>query len=171
MTEQRRSYEMPRKKPTTDARGPAAATPPAPQNDDDADLPVEVLAFIDAEEDYQAYKAANEGVIRNLIAFANARNAAFEAADKVVRSRAIEVGPFRFKTRPYTKVNTERAVAELGQEKFLALGGTVRTETVYELDARAVEIAIATNRLAPEVAKKFTEEQVRYCSIPMVSIP
>jgi len=160
---------MPRKRPISNP----TPTPPATETaqEDDADLPEEVLAFLDAEADYQAYKAANESVIRNLIAFANARNAAFEAADKIVRARELQVGPFKFKTAPFTKVDGTKAFDTLGLQNFQAIGGAMKTQVAYVLDARAVEIAIATGRLTEEVAKKFTERQVRYCSIPMVSIP
>lgn len=135
------------------------------------DTPIEVIAFLEAEEDYQDYKEAFRDVIEGLRVVAKRRNETLEAADKVVRARKLSTGPFRMRGRPVLKVDADVAAKTLGEEVFRNIGGVYKQVTVLELSREDALRAVATNLITESALRLFAAETVSYDKIPRIEIP
>jgi len=121
----------------------------------------EVERFIEAQERVQRLKDAYPEVFEQLDKLAEEYNASLEAADKACRSAKISCGPFVL-YQTSTKYNVEKLYEELGRERFLEVGGSTKTVTVYEVDKARLEAHIAANSIPKAVLNEVREISPRY---------
>jgi hypothetical protein len=88
-------------------------------------------------------------------------NAVLEEAEKDVRTKGVSCGEFENYSTS-VKYNPDKMFEELGEEMFLANGGTMNTKTVYEVDPKKVEAAIAGKTIPEECVDNFREVRRNY---------
>ena len=121
----------------------------------------EVLRFLEAKERFDNLRAAYPEVFEQLSQITEEYNASLEAAEKMVRSKQVSCGPFvLFQTQ--TKYDAEKLYEEVGRDRFLEVGGTVKTVTTFEIDKARLESHIAANTIPPEVVAVIREVSPRY---------
>lgn len=82
-------------------------------------------------------------------------------ADAAIRSTDASFGPW---VRLGEQCTYDRAALckQIGEERFVALGGTVSTQTVYELDKDKIDVAIAADEIPASVLAAVREIKSRY---------
>jgi hypothetical protein len=123
----------------------ASTRKPVPENT----IP-EVAAFIEAELKIERLKAAYPEVFEQFQQLAEEYNTQLESAEKAVRGRGVSCGPFTVMSST-NKYDPDKLFEELGREKFLELGGTVKTITVYDVDKARLEAHIAAGAVPDAV--------------------
>ncbi len=121
----------------------------------------EVQDLVDIENEIKALKAENPEVFTLLADLVDRYNAQLEIAAKVVRARGVSCGPFEnFST--VVKYDPEKMYEELGEDLFLKCGGTLSQTTVYDVDQKKVEAAIAGKLLPEESVEHFINVTHKY---------
>lgn len=92
------------------------------------------------------------------------RNQQLQVAEHLVRALEVSCGPFQ-RTHVTVKHDPEALHTALGRDQFLAVGGSVNTQTVYTVDKERVEIAIKTGAIPAAVVPTFRKETPAY-SVP-----
>lgn len=129
------------------------------------DVPVEsipeVAAYQDAKARYDAFRAANPEFFQYLDALQEELNQKLQAADKTVRARNVSCGDFEL-YQFQTKYNAEELLQALGRDRFLQVGGTMTTQTVYGVESARVDAAIACGDIPAEVAERVRIKSPRF---------
>jgi hypothetical protein len=112
---------------------------------------------------YDTFRATNPAFFAHLDALEEEINTKLEAADKAVRARGISCGDFHLYSYS-TKYNPEELLQAMGREKFMQVGGTMTTQTVYGVDKARVDASIASKDIDESVAEKVRVKQPRYHS-------
>lgn len=89
------------------------------------------------------------------------RDQQLQVAEHLVRALEVSCGPF-LRTHVTIKHDPEALFTALGPQQFLAVGGTMNTETVYKVDKERVEIAIKTGAIPAAVVPSFRKETPAY---------
>lgn len=101
----------------------------------------EVQEFLGAAGRLEAFRQEHAQIFEQFDKLAEEYNQKLEVADQTVRGEGIACGPFdlyQYNTKYHPKVLYDL----VGHEKFLKVGGSTHTETVYEVDKTKVEMAI-----------------------------
>jgi len=121
----------------------------------------EVAAYQAVKARYDAFKAANPDFFNHLDALQEELNTKLQAADKVVRARSVSCGDFAL-YQFQVKYNAEELLQAVGRDKFLQVGGEMSTQTVYGVEKKRVDAAIASGAIPPEVAARVRVTTPRY---------
>lgn len=133
----------------------------------DMDQHPEIEKFYKAQEEWDAFCQQNSDVLEHITTLLQNRDAALQLAEKVVRDNKLEgVTGFRVLNK-YRKPNVGKLLASLGEEKFLAIGGTKCDD--FSISAAALKEAVAKGLLSQEEYKNGTSEVVTY-EIPKASL-
>ncbi len=131
-----------------------------PTRRDPSEVP-EVAAFLDARERLDNFVAAFPEVFKSYARLVEDYNAALESAGKAVRAREISCGPFEcFEVR--VTYDADKLYEAVGEQRFLSLGGTIKTQPVYEVNKDRLRAAIAQNALGAGVAELVEKKSYRY---------
>jgi len=130
----------------------------------------EVLDFLDAHENLESFKAQNAPLFEQLSILMETYNAALENADKAVRAKGVNCGPWEQLT-PTVKYDGEKLYSAVGREDFVRLGGVVRQVNEYVIDKGTIEAAIAANRLPAQIVDLVRTVGRKYKSIPKGQLP
>lgn len=130
-------------------------------NDTPVDQIPEVAAFQEVKARYDAFRASNPEFFNFLDALEEEFNQKLQAADKAVRSKNASCGDFHLYSYQ-TKYNPEELLQAMGREKFMQVGGTMTTQTVYGVDKARVDASITSGDIPAEVASKVRIKQPRY---------
>jgi hypothetical protein len=133
------------------------------------DIP-EVIDFLDAQTRLEEFRARNPQLMDEYEALLNDYNTAREAADKAVRGREVNCGPWQQLT-PTVTYSGEKLYSAVGREDFVRLGGIVRTVTEYVIDKDAIEAAISANKMPKEVVEVVRHVMRKYKQIPKGQLP
>jgi len=125
-----------------------------PKNQKEVTAIPEVAAFLEAEQRLRQYRAQHSQVFKPYAALLEDYNQKREAADKVVRGQGISCGPWDWYSSQ-TKYNAQALFEALGRDKFLKVGGIMKTVTAYDLDEQKVEGAIARGEISEPVVGTF----------------
>jgi len=88
-------------------------------------------------------------------------NTVLEEAEKEVRSLAVSCGDFdNYSTS--VKYDAVKMFEELGEEMFIAAGGAMNKKTVYEVDPKKVEAAIANGTVPEDCVDNFRDVRRNY---------
>lgn len=121
----------------------------------------EVLDYMDAKENLEAFYARNPALIAELRSLAEDYNTKLQAAEKVVRGKMVTCGPFdQYQTS--VSYDPEKLFNALGRTGFLKIGGTVRTVSEYVIDKKSVEAAIAKQAIPEEVLETVAKVKRNY---------
>lgn len=130
----------------------------------------EVVRFAEVQARYEAFKAANPEFFDYLNAVTEEYNAAWEDAEKAVKSRQASCGDFIL-YQFATKYKPDILFQALGHDRFLAAGGVVQTKTVYEVDKTRVDSSIASGVIPPAVAEQVRVQEARYHKPNKLELP
>lgn len=121
----------------------------------------EVEAALDLKQELDALRVDHPEVFMKYTDLVERYNAAIEVAEKVVRTKELSCGPFdNYAVR--TTYDPQKMFDELGEELFLECGGKSKTVTVLEVDAKAVEAAIAKRLIPEDSVDEFMNVQRSY---------
>lgn len=121
----------------------------------------EVEAFNLAKQDLETFKANNPKFFEILEMLATRYNDTLEAAEKAVRGLKVSAGDFNL-YQWANKVDGNGVHDALGRNLFLEMGGSITTNTVYKIDAKAVELALSRKLINAEVAEGLVSREPRY---------
>lgn len=130
----------------------------------------EVLEFLDAQTEYEGFKAKNRKLIKELEGLIENYITTKEAADKAVRATGMSCGPWEQLT-PTVKYDGERLYSAVGREDFVRLGGVVRQINEYVIDKGTIEAAIAANKVPQQIVDIVRTVTRKYKSIPNPELP
>lgn len=134
----------------------------------------EVVEYMVADEELKEYLEDvvqnNPGVLETMRELAERRNAALEAADKAVRAREAPCGPFKLHN-VITNYDAEALYDAVGEERFLALGGSITKKPIYDVDGKRLEAAIALGKLGADVVDAVKTRQVQFKQIGKIWVP
>lgn len=131
----------------------------------------EVEAFIEAADKYERVKAFYEEAVAALTTVQEEYNSALAAAEKVVREEGLSQGPFQVSSKR-EKVDAEELHRILGEDRFLAIGGTITTERVYKMDAKVLESKVAIKVVSAAEVKPAISTSYVYRNKPNpISLP
>lgn len=130
-------------------------------NEVPSDALPEVAAYQEVKDRYRAFKAANPAFFEYLDKLQEELNQKLQAADKAVRARQVSCGEFEL-YQWQTTYNAEELLQAMGRDKFLQVGGTMTTQTVYGVDKARVDAAIAAQDIPPTVAERVRIRHPRF---------
>lgn len=120
-----------------------------------------VQELSDVKTELEQFKAEHADVFVQYKDLVDRYNSALEAAEKEVRTQGITCGDFE-NYSVSVKFVPDKMFEELGQEMFLRNGGSMTTKTVYDVDPKAVEAAIASGSIPEECVDNFREVRRNY---------
>ncbi len=134
-------------------------------------LKPEVEAFIEAAEKYERVKAFYSEAVEAITSMQEEYNSALDAAEKAVREDGTSQGPFHMSSKR-EKVNAEELHRILGEDRFLAVGGTITTERVYKMDLAVLKSKIAIKVVSDAEVKPAISPSYVYRNKPTpISLP
>jgi hypothetical protein len=89
------------------------------------------------------------------------RDQLLQVAEHMARSLEVSCGPF-IRTHVTVKWDANQLYQLLGEQQFLAIGGTKGTETVYTVDKDRADIAMKTGAIPAPVAAAARKESPAY---------
>lgn len=120
-----------------------------------------VQKMADLKVEIDALKAEYPEVFMKYADLVDRYNTALEEAEKEVRAKAVSCGDFdNYSTS--VKFDPVKMFEELGEDMFLASGGTMSNKTVYEVDPKKVEAAIANGTVPEECVDNFRDVRRNY---------
>lgn len=120
----------------------------------------EVQALANAVEELQHFEEEHADVFEQYRQLVEMHNDALAKADTAIRSeclrtnQGISCGPFQF-LHATEKVNSDKALATLGIDRFRKVGGTEQTVTQYSLDTPTAKRAIAAELVTQNELRTF----------------
>jgi hypothetical protein len=120
-----------------------------------------VRQFEISEKTIQIFKDDNQQLMAEYDALIEERNQKLEVADQLVRGLDVSCGPWDRYTAS-VRYNADALFQHLGRTQFLNVGGSINTQTVYDLDKERVEIAIQTGAIPANVVPAFKTESPSY---------
>jgi len=132
-------------------------------NDTPTESVPEVAAYQEVRARYAAFRDANPEFFQYLDALQEEMNQKLQAADKAVRSREISCGDFEL-YQYQTKYVAEELLQAMGRDRFLQVGGTMTTQTVYGVEKARVEAAIKCGDIPANVAERVRIKSPRFHS-------
>lgn len=136
---------------------------------DEEEIP-EVIEFLDARTGLEEFKAKNEKLMKQLHHHIDKYNTALEAADKAVRGKEVNCGPWQ-QLSPSVTYDGEKLYSAVGREDFVRLGGIVRQVNEYHIEKGTIEAAIAQGNLPKQIVSIVRKVGRKYKSIPKASLP
>jgi len=130
----------------------------------------EVQRYLEAEDRINNLKSEYPGVFDELKELVDARNAALEEAEKVVRARKVSCGPFTILSES-TKYDAQAFFDAVGRDDFLKLGGTIETIPTYTVDKKRVEAAITQGLIPVAVLPAFVSQGISYSVPKKIIVP
>jgi hypothetical protein len=130
----------------------------------------EVVDFINAKGMLEDFKNSYPEIFQQLSELVDQYNTTLEQADKVCRAQGVSCGPFQIKHFT-VRYNAESLYNAVGRDQFLAVGGKIETQTVYDVDKGRLEAAIAQRRVPESVVEEVRAEGPTYHKIPALVIP
>lgn len=130
----------------------------------------EVVAFEAAKRKLQEFKEANSELFDVLNDLVDRYNTTLEAASKATRGQAVSCGDFEL-YQTATKINGKALHDAVGRERFLALGGTIKTEFTYKVDKACLQTAMSKQQVAQDIYDKVVGEEPRYHAPKPISLP
>lgn len=131
---------------------------------------VEVAAYQEVKARYDAFKASNPEFFKHLDALQEEMNQKLQDADKAVRAKEVSCGDFKL-YQFQLKYDAEVLLQAVGRDRFLQVGGTMTTQTVYGVDKARVDAAIASGAVTEDIAKRVRVKHPRFHKPEPMVIP
>lgn len=129
-----------------------------------------VKRFLEAQERLQAFKSEHYEIFQEFTQHLQEYNEALEDADKEVRAKGINCGPFSV-CGEQVKIDVEKLYDELGEEDFLKAGGTVETRKVYEIDKKKFESLAESGAVPQEVVDSCYSRSFKFKAPAKATLP
>lgn len=130
----------------------------------------EVAAFTAAQKELVAWRAQFPDAAAALDELAVRYNATREAADKVVRLRLVECGPFELH-QFRRKDNAEALYTAVGRQKFSSLGGTLKVLEELKVDREKFDALVAQDKIDAELVASVVKYEPAYRRVPELVVP
>lgn len=124
------------------------------------DIPA-VQELVDLKMQIDGLKAEHPEVFMQYQDLVDRYNAKLEEAEKEVRTQGVSCGQFE-NYSVSVKYKADKMFEELGEEMFLANGGSTFQKTEYAVDQKRVEAAIAAGTIPEECVDNFREVRRNY---------
>jgi hypothetical protein len=121
----------------------------------------EVAAYQEVRARYDAFRASNPEFFAYLDGIEEELNTKLEDAEKATRAQNASCGDFHL-YQFGTKYNAEELLQAVGRDKFLQVGGTMTTQTVYGVDKARVDASIASGDIPADTAERVRVKQPRF---------
>ncbi|KPJ84926.1 MAG: hypothetical protein AMS18_16455 [Gemmatimonas sp. SG8_17] len=121
----------------------------------------EVATYMEIRASLEGFKESNREVFEAFDTLVQAHNTALEAADKVVRAREISCGPWEY-YQQQQKIDVDGLYDALGREKFLSIGGQLKTITTRDVDKTKLNSAITRGDIPEKVVDTVITLAPRY---------
>lgn len=142
---------------------------PKPKDIDTNSMP-EVVAYLESKSRIENLKAQYPGVFEELEELVQNHNTLLEAAEKAVRSRQGNCGPFNL-YQYRTSYNAQKFYDAVGRENFLKLGGSIQTIPQYDIDKSQFKGFVAQGLIAEDIVKSVVEHGPSYKTPPKFHVP
>jgi len=120
-----------------------------------------VQKLADLKMEIDGLKAEHPEVFMKYADLVDRYNTVLEEAEKEVRARGVSCGDFdNYSTS--VKFDAVKMFEELGEDMFIAAGGIMNKKTVYEVDPKKVEAAIANGTVPEDCVDNFREVRRNY---------
>lgn len=134
-------------------------------------LAPEVQAFMDAAERYERVKRHYAEAVSALRTVQEEYNSSLEAAEKAVRDKGGSQGPFVLSS-VRESYDSEKLYEALGEEAFLAAGGSIKIAREYTIDVAVLKSKIVIGAIpAALVTKVLRKSYVYRNKPPAISLP
>jgi hypothetical protein len=130
----------------------------------------EVRQFEATRREMMAFMEKHSKTFEQMRALANEYNQTLEAAEKAVKAKGVNCGPFQILSIA-TTYDVDSLFEEIGPKEFARLGGGQETVVKHTMDKATIEAAIVRRDIPEEIADKVKQVQARYKRIPPVSLP
>jgi hypothetical protein len=120
-----------------------------------------VAEYEDAKAMLEAFKQQNGPLIEQLRQFLEHYNQTREAAEKAVRAAGISCGDFDL-YQQVNKVDGEKALSSAGREKFIRIGGSVKTTVSAKIGIKQWDTALARGEIDTETYEECKKLENRY---------
>jgi hypothetical protein len=127
----------------------------------------EVQDFEEAKRILEEYRARYRGVFDEFETLAQQYNTKLEAADKAVRARRVSCGDWELYQQKVT-FNADALYDAVGVDKFMEVGGILRTVVTRDLDKAKLKAALSSGAISKEVADAITTTTPTYHSPPKI---
>lgn len=134
-----------------------------------AEVP-EVSDFLASFGRMQAFIAGHPDVVRQLEILSGDYNQKLEAAALACRNQDVSCGPFELYQHS-VKYNSQQLYDLIGEERFLLVGGTKNTKTVYDVDKARLEMAIDQGKIPSDVVEAIRTINPSYHSPKKIELP
>lgn len=131
---------------------------------------VEVQEFIAAEHELSTFREEHSAVFEKFDELAVNYNQKLEAADKVVRAKQVSCGPWDL-YQEQVKYDAKILFESVGRERFISVGGTMETQTIYGVDKSRIEASINQGLIPTDVAAQFRSVSPRFHKPNKVDLP
>lgn len=120
-----------------------------------------VQKLADLKMEIDGLKAEHPDIFMTYADLVDRYNTVLEEAEKEVRSKAVSCGEFdNYSTS--VKYDADKMFEELGEEMFLQSGGSMSTKTVYEVDPKKADAAIANGTVPEDCVDNFRNVRRNY---------
>lgn len=130
----------------------------------------EVVEFLDAQDALNTFKEEYAEVFEQLSALAERYNSTLEQAEQACRTRKVTCGPFNL-YQFVTRYDANALHDAVGRDQFLAIGGKIETQTVYDVDKGRLEASIAQKKISEEVVNQVRKETPNFHKPNILVIP
>lgn len=131
----------------------------------------EVANFVAADQELAEYveevRHEYPNVLERLEQLSEHRNAALEAANMAVRAVGVACGPFEVH-RQYMAYDAAALFDNVGEARFLELGGSIETKRVLSLDGARFEAAVAFKKVEGALILAVRKEKVDFKQLKKV---
>jgi HPt (histidine-containing phosphotransfer) domain-containing protein len=121
----------------------------------------EVMAYLEAKQLYENFKQMNPQFIENLRQFLEHLNQTREAADKAVRAAGVSCSEFDL-YQQVEKVDGDKVLSAKGREKFIAMGGSIKTKHEAKIGIKQLKTALARGEVDQELYEECVKTENRY---------
>lgn len=129
-----------------------------------------VKTYLEVEERIQVFKMEHYEVFQEMAHLLQERNDALEDAEKEVRARGVNCGPF-IVCGEIVKIDVEKLYDELGEEHFLEAGGSMETKRVLGIDKRKFEALVDSGSIPKEVVETCFTRTNKYKAPSKTELP
>jgi len=129
-----------------------------------------VKRYLDALERLQAFKAEHYELFQEFAQLLQEYNAALEDAEKEVRAKGINCGPFTV-CGEMTKIDVDKLYDELGEDDFLRVGGSIETKRVLAVDKKKFEALAESGSLPKEVVEACFTKTLKFKAPNKAELP
>lgn len=135
-----------------------------------ADSIEEVRQFDAVRRELMAFMEKHNKVFEQFRSLAGEYNQSLEAAEKAVKAKQVNCGPFQILSIA-TTYNCDKLYEEIGPKEFARLGGTTETVVTHVMDKATIEAAIVRKDIPDEIADQVKNIQTRYKRLPVITLP